>query len=68
MEPIADVIFIQGDFREDSVLEQLKEIVGDHQVDLVISDMAPTSQVLPARMRREWNICAIWRWTSRRTI
>jgi 23S rRNA (uridine2552-2'-O)-methyltransferase len=41
MEPIADVHFIQGDFREDSVLGQLEELVGERQVDLVISDMAP---------------------------
>ena len=41
MEPIADVTFIQGDFREDSVLAQLEELVGERQVDLVISDMAP---------------------------
>src|SRR6188768_1123707 len=27
MEPIADVHFIQGDFREDSVLEQLEQLV-----------------------------------------
>ncbi|NOL49884.1 RlmE family RNA methyltransferase [Pelistega europaea] len=41
MEPIAGVEFIQGDFREDEVLDQLKEKVGEQQVDLVISDMAP---------------------------
>ena len=41
MEPIAGVEFIQGDFREDEVLDQLKERVGEQQVDLVISDMAP---------------------------
>lgn len=41
MEPIAGVEFIQGDFREDAVLEQLKDLVGEQQVDLVISDMAP---------------------------
>ena len=41
MEPIADVTFIQGDFREDTVLHQLEELVGERQVDLVISDMAP---------------------------
>lgn len=41
MEPIAGVEFIQGDFREDEVLFQLKDLVGDQQVDLVISDMAP---------------------------
>ena len=31
MEPIADVTFIQGDFREDTVLHQLEEIVGEHE-------------------------------------
>ena len=41
MEPIADVHFIQGDFREDDVLEQLQELLGDQPVDLVLSDMAP---------------------------
>jgi 23S rRNA (uridine2552-2'-O)-methyltransferase len=41
MEPIADVHFIQGDFREQEVLEQLEEVVGGRKVDLVLSDMAP---------------------------
>ncbi|TCS39648.1 23S rRNA Um-2552 2'-O-methyltransferase [Paucimonas lemoignei] len=41
MEPIADVHFIQGDFREDSVLAQLEELVIGRKVDLVLSDMAP---------------------------
>jgi 23S rRNA (uridine2552-2'-O)-methyltransferase len=41
MEPIADVEFIQGDFREDAVLSQLESLVGDHKLDLVVSDMAP---------------------------
>lgn len=41
MEPIAGVEFIQGDFREDAVLEQLLELIGDTGADLVISDMAP---------------------------
>jgi 23S rRNA (uridine2552-2'-O)-methyltransferase len=41
MEPVADVEFIQGDFREEQVLRQLEALVGDSQVDLVVSDMAP---------------------------
>jgi 23S rRNA (uridine2552-2'-O)-methyltransferase len=41
MEPISDVHFIQGDFREQQVLEQLEAVVGARQVDLVLSDMAP---------------------------
>ncbi|MBT7307497.1 MAG: 23S rRNA (uridine(2552)-2'-O)-methyltransferase RlmE [Gammaproteobacteria bacterium] len=41
IEPIAGVNLLQGDFREEVVLEQLLEKVGDEQVDLVLSDMAP---------------------------
>ncbi|WP_294637806.1 RlmE family RNA methyltransferase [uncultured Aquabacterium sp.] len=40
-EPIEGVHFIQGDFREDEVLAQLREAVGDRPVDVVVSDMAP---------------------------
>jgi 23S rRNA (uridine2552-2'-O)-methyltransferase len=40
-EPIEGVQFIQGDFREEDVLNQLREAVGDRKVDVVISDMAP---------------------------
>lgn len=41
MEPIEGVVFIQGDFREDSVLAQLEEVVQGRAVDVVVSDMAP---------------------------
>ena len=41
MEPISGVKFIQGDFTEDAVFEDLIEKVGGDSVDLVISDMAP---------------------------
>jgi 23S rRNA (uridine2552-2'-O)-methyltransferase len=41
MEPIADVHFILGDFREESVLAQLEVILAGRKVDLVLSDMAP---------------------------
>jgi 23S rRNA (uridine2552-2'-O)-methyltransferase len=40
-EPIEGVQFIQGDFREDAVLQQLQHTIGDRQVDVVVSDMAP---------------------------
>jgi len=40
-EPIEGVQFIQGDFREEEVLQQLQACVGDRPVDVVISDMAP---------------------------
>jgi 23S rRNA (uridine2552-2'-O)-methyltransferase len=41
MEPIADVHFILGDFREEDVLVQLEQILAGRKVDLVLSDMAP---------------------------
>jgi 23S rRNA (uridine2552-2'-O)-methyltransferase len=41
MEPVADVNFIQGDFREQDVLEQLEAALSGQKVDLVLSDMAP---------------------------
>lgn len=41
MEPIEGVQFIQGDFREAAVLDQLQAAVAGRKVDLVVSDMAP---------------------------
>ena len=41
MEPIHNVHFIQGDFREESVFNNLLEALNQRPVDLVISDMAP---------------------------
>ena len=41
MEPVPDVAFIQGDFREESVEQQLASLLGDARVDVVLSDMAP---------------------------
>ena len=41
MQPIGGVTFIQGDFREESVLRVLEEKINNTQVDLVIADMAP---------------------------
>lgn len=40
-EPVDGVQFIQGDFREDEVLAQLRGAVGERPVDVVVSDMAP---------------------------
>ena len=41
MDPIEGVTFIQGDFREESVLHQLETAVGGQALQLVLSDMAP---------------------------
>jgi 23S rRNA (uridine2552-2'-O)-methyltransferase len=48
MEPIADVHFILGDFREDEVLDQLADILKGRQADLVLSDMAPNLSGIPS--------------------
>lgn len=41
MEPLEGVDFIQGDFREDAVFEQLQFALAGATVTLVMSDMAP---------------------------
>ncbi|MDB2649540.1 23S rRNA (uridine(2552)-2'-O)-methyltransferase RlmE [Porticoccaceae bacterium] len=41
MDPVAGVSFIQGDFTEEEILNQLLGEIGNRPVDLVISDMAP---------------------------
>ena len=41
MQPIAGVTFLQGDFREESVLREFEALLNKTQVDLVIADMAP---------------------------
>ena len=41
MDSLAGVEFIQGDFTEEAVFEQILAAIGDSPVDLVISDMAP---------------------------
>lgn len=48
MDPIVGVDFLQGDFREESVLEALLERVGDKKVQVVMSDMAPNMSGTPA--------------------
>lgn len=40
-EPIEGVQFIQGDFREDAVVQQLESTLAGRPVDVVVSDMAP---------------------------
>lgn len=41
MDPLAGVDFLQGDFREEAVLEALLNRIGGCNVDVVLSDMAP---------------------------
>ena len=41
IEPLPGINFIQGDFQEQTVLDELLNQLGEHKVDLVMSDMAP---------------------------
>lgn len=41
VEPFAGVTFIQGDFREDEVYDNLLASLNGREVDVVMSDMAP---------------------------
>ena len=43
MDAINGVEFIQGDFTEDAVLEQLMTLLGSDRVQVVMSDMAPNT-------------------------
>ncbi len=48
MDAIADVEFVQGDFTEEAVFEQLLGLLNGAPVDLVISDMAPNMSGMKA--------------------
>jgi 23S rRNA (uridine2552-2'-O)-methyltransferase len=48
MDPLPGVLFLQGDFREDSVLEAFSAVVPRRGVDLLLSDMAPNMSGTPA--------------------
>ena len=41
MEPVEGVVFLQGDFREPSVLGELQALMAGRHADAVVSDMAP---------------------------
>ena len=48
MDALADVEFIQGDFLDTQVYQQLLNLIGDSKVGLVMSDMAPNISGLKA--------------------
>ena len=41
MDPLPSVDFLEGDFREDDVLESLIKMLDGREIDLVMSDIAP---------------------------
>jgi len=48
MDGIAGVTFLQGDFTEEVVFDELMRVIGNRPVDLVISDMAPNMSGMSA--------------------
>ncbi len=60
MDGIHGVDFLQGDFREQSVLEALTKLLEGRAVDLVISDLAPnTSGVRAVDQPRSMYLCEL---------
>lgn len=48
LDPLSGVDFIQGDFRDDAVLQQLQALLQGKPVGLVLSDMAPNISGVPS--------------------
>lgn len=48
MDPVPDVHFLQGDFREDAVVNALETLLDGRIVDVVLSDMAPNLTGIPS--------------------
>jgi 23S rRNA (uridine2552-2'-O)-methyltransferase len=49
MDDVKNTTFIQGDFRELSILQKLEELLENKAIDLVISDMAPNISGIKSR-------------------
>jgi 23S rRNA (uridine2552-2'-O)-methyltransferase len=59
MDGLAGVNFIQGDFREQDIFDQILAALGDAPVDLVISDMAPNMSGTGADQPRAIYLCEL---------
>jgi len=60
MAPIPGVVFIQGDFREDEVLERIETALGGARCDLVLSDLSPNlTGVSDADQARSLHLCEL---------
>lgn len=46
--PLDGCIFLQGDFREEEVLQHLLATLDQRSVDIILSDMAPNTSGIPA--------------------
>lgn len=60
MDHLDNVTFIQGDFREQAVFDEIMAQVGNQKVDVVLSDMAPnTSGVTAIDQPRMMYLCEL---------
>jgi 23S rRNA (uridine2552-2'-O)-methyltransferase len=60
IQPIKGVQLLQGDFREESMLQQLVDVLDGRQVNLVMSDMAPNvSGVVAVDQPRAIYLCEL---------
>src|SRR5882757_4187393 len=41
MEPLGNVEFLQGDFTDEAILNQVLSLLGGHEPDLILCDIAP---------------------------
>jgi len=58
--PIPGVTIVRGDFREETVLQRLEEVLGARKLDLVVSDMAPNlSGVSATDQARSIHLCEL---------
>lgn len=48
MAPLPGVTLLQGDFRENAVLEELEKALAGRRVDLVLSDLSPNISGVPS--------------------
>jgi 23S rRNA (uridine2552-2'-O)-methyltransferase len=65
MEPIADMHFILGDFREARVLRQLDTILAGRKATLCSPTWRPTCRASPRRTLPVWSILSIWQLSFR---
>lgn len=60
MQPLTGVGFLQGDFREESVVQSLVNMLSGHRADLVLSDMSPNiSGTAAVDQARSMHLCEL---------
>lgn len=69
MEGLPNVVFIQGDFREETVLDRLSAELQGPNVDLLLSDMAPNmSGLRSVDLTRAMYLCELALETARKIL